>query len=989
MDQDLQELTRQLNKNFEQQEKLLGLFSGMVKTKKQFGQGSGGDDKPEGWFKKAKNSIEAASETMSRLDYRTGRAAESVASKFSLLTKDVGAASDAFQSMAKTLFGAAIGGVLIGGLTRYTTGLNTTYKDMAEHGQTFSDGIFGMARAAMEGKMGLEEYSRFAKKNAAVMSQMSGQGGNLARLSASVRDNATRFGQFGYTVEGLNDLTGDFMETQRLQGRLDKLSNAEARDSITRLAEDTSALSGAFGKSRKEITATAQEAMRSGNITAKLATLTEGQARNLSSAVNSAVTGLSAQAGEAGKLLPQMLADAVSFDGRAFNTELGQTFNAILPEVSTMMGNLAKALDTATPDEALELQNRFVRELQESIKGNMNNLLTMSEAGDANAKQVLRIYQGLRPLGDKELATQRARVQQQEAFTKILGNLEQNWLTFSTGVLKLIYPMIQKPLERIGKVMDGFANSPAAQTFGEAIGRISDRVAAFVESFTSPEKMKQFGDAVEYGLNSLLSFVSAIAGDPREQEEALRKAREAGNTIGSINWTAVSTAIIGVSATISWFGENLQSLAIGLGVVGAAVIGVKAAALAMKGIKWLENAREMAITTRKVIINSGSIDFSGGRGGRGGRDEGRDHGRGAPRDPQHPRGPHGGTGRGFKGRMLSALGLGGAVLAGGGADVLSDALGHVEEHAERQRESTAKANETVKEQARIIDEKNQSPDKVKPLDPKPEDAKPASPKATEPRKAEPARATATEAAKVSSAVDTAEHARPRGALAKIGGFFRKYGSTVASFAKGTGPINALLQGGLAINDLHTQYKRYASGEVSGQELFEEMAREVLSHGGAALGGLIGGGAGGLAGSLVAGPVGGAVGAAGGAYFGSSYGEEFGQSVAESLIRNVKDWVPGTNKPKNKEQGPPQAATLSEKLTKEILKNDIELTDRFKKLEREADTSEDSKVLYNALLKIADQIKEGTAVQAGITNAVVEAIKTGNRSLLNGIGTIGN
>jgi hypothetical protein len=988
MDQDLHTLTEQLRKNFESQEKLLGLFSGVMKQGRVHGHGNTGSrdqGKDEGWFKRARKGIDEATTTMSKFDYQTGRAASNVAGSFKLLTKDVGAASDAFQSIAKGLFGTAIGGILIGGLTKYTTGLTATYKDLAENGQGFSDGIFGMARAAMEGKMGLEEYARFAKKNSAAMAAMGGKGnGGLGNLSAAVRDGARASGQFGYTVEGLNDLVGDYMETQRLQGRLDKMTNREATSNLLQLAEDTSALSLAFGKGRKEITEQAQQALRSVGLTAKLATMTEQEAAHLGKAVSTAVTGLAAQAGEAGKLLPQMLADAVAFDGRAFNTELGKTFNAILPAASDMMGNLAKSLEGATPEQALKLQNDFVGQLKTGIEQNMNTLKTMVEAGDQNATQVLRIYQGLKPLGEQELKAAQMKARQNEAFTKLMSNLEHNWLSFSTSMLEKVFPAIEAPMKAIGRAFENFSTNGGAEKFGAVINRLGERVAAFIDGFVSPANMEKFTNGIESGLTNLLAALQSFAGDPSKDSGVLDGIRAAGKAIGEITWDNVAKAVNGVSSMILWFSDNLKTVGMAiLGVVG--VLGAfKLAMTAIDMAKWVKNLFSLSIQAKVVNLTGGTINGGGGRGGWGGGDGG--GGRGPKGNgPHDEHGPRKGGVRGWLGkfgRVGSALGVGAGLL--GGAEGVGAILGEMADTLHGKAEEHDAATKKLTEDVKTAKAKTDAVEAKKVPEVRPTEPEAGRLKATAERpvpKPETARGTTVEPSQHTA---TPEAAKPAG-TSKLGAMTKWGGKLLSGSLKVAGVVGAVVEGLSAVSDGMTSYEKYKKGEITGGNLTEEIAQATVPRIAGLLGGIAGGFIGGTLGTA-AGPVGTvAGGVAGGAAAATA-----AQSGAEYAVSGFFDMLKKAgimgeaNKPAATANPTPQVATLSDRASKDIQSTNETAMDTLKKLEKQGETDPEAKKTFEVMQKLLEATKESTGVNAALLNALVEAIKTGDRRLLNQI-----
>ena len=256
MEHEIAQLAQALRAQNEQNAKMMGMFGRMAAA-----NSSPADQrkmerdlfsKPADRFNQNISSMQRSTDQWNRAMYSATRASDKVSSSFKLLGQDASAAQNALSGMAKTLLGGALGGVVIGGLINYVSGLTTAYQGMTEIGQTFGGNLLGMSKAAAESQMTLERYATVMKANSELAAAM-GTGGNgrksMGQMMASVREASKAAGLFGYTMEGLDEMTASYMETSRAQGHLETLSNAENLRNIQGMAKETAALSTVYGLS--------------------------------------------------------------------------------------------------------------------------------------------------------------------------------------------------------------------------------------------------------------------------------------------------------------------------------------------------------------------------------------------------------------------------------------------------------------------------------------------------------------------------------------------------------------------------------------------------------------------------------------------------------------------------------------------------------------------------------------------------------------------
>lgn len=666
MDTETKQLLRDLRVSLDQFTRSSGSISKLA-SKAAAGNGGGGGgsgggrpgsagDEFEDWWDKRKREWNESADAVGKFGGTMDRGGDAIGRSFKLLQKNSNDAAQSFLSLTKNL---VIGGGMLAGIGAYTMGLGKTYQEMSEAGTRFSNSIFSMADAALSTGTSLEEAARINKKNSVVAAAMNGNGkSGLVGLAANVRRNAEAFGSFGYTVEQLDDLVGDYAETLRQSGHAENLSRGDATDSFMKVAATADTLSNQFGKSRKELMETANAAMRDEVYRSKLAGMSASDAKSYGDAFGAAIMGMSAQAGESGKILSKMLSQAASFDGRAYNTQAArELFNKVLPQGTTMMSKLVTQIE-GDKDNALKYQNDYVRQLKQEIKLNRTNLQYLAEgtgAEAAHARQLLQMDADLKESSDDQVKHQiemnRLAKQNQDALTKITMNFETVWMRFSSNIMSKFLPMLQKPMEAIAKGLDRFSNSPAWTNITKVFTTVGEQMSAWIDGFLSESRMNDLAAWVSDTAKGFGDWLGTIKASDVDGVMSGVKAGAAGIlAVISTIWNVAK----GFGSLVLMVKDHIAEIAIGL---AALYIGLKGFA-AVSAISKLLGNNDMNVKAKVVNVN-GPMGGGGPWGNQGGNEPGN---------------RRGGTGRGA--RIGRAVGIAaGIAVVGGGLYALGKNLG--------------------------------------------------------------------------------------------------------------------------------------------------------------------------------------------------------------------------------------------------------------------------------------------------------------------------
>ena len=184
----------------------------------------------------------------------------------SVMKNDLGGAVSSITTGLTTItdkfgvLGKSIGTVIaFGGMTaEYALNVaqknKTAFTELNKYGVSVSGGLNGLAQAAAQGGLKVEELvESIAKSRTAFLALGADSAAQFARTSYLLNDTNTAFRKLGYNVADINDFLSANLEYQRATGQLQKLSDkqraADADSELKRLSK----LSSVLGISVKDI----------------------------------------------------------------------------------------------------------------------------------------------------------------------------------------------------------------------------------------------------------------------------------------------------------------------------------------------------------------------------------------------------------------------------------------------------------------------------------------------------------------------------------------------------------------------------------------------------------------------------------------------------------------------------------------------------------------------------------------------------------------
>jgi hypothetical protein len=558
----------------------------------------------------------------------------------------------------RRMIGGVFGGAIVGLILERGTAMAKTFSEMNEIGQNFGGSMLKMHQAAAAAGMPLSDFAELVKKNGEVMAKMGTN--EFAALALNVRKNIVSQGMYGYSLDQLNGQIGEYAKTSLMYGTKSISSTQASTKSLIDLAENTSVLSAVTKKSREEISALANEAMRGALAIGGMLKMDASMRESTHKTLSSVTSVFAAQQGEAGKLLSKFAADTFG-SGFSAITEGGK----MLYEKG--MGDLASDMDiladkiragTASQEDAFQYNNKFMN----SVDQNAQMLTMLASTGDAAAAQLLEARSHMIEYSAKDIERARKEVKQREGITKLFSTFEHRMAMIISSLQTGFYQGIEPLLNSFGKMFDRDDMFVGIEKKFEHFGFWFGNLLSTTFNQTNVTKISNMiGDILEFGKTivgltaSFATYISTMAPLAPILASVVKGA------------VFVATALGNVAGGIAGFAgasDKTQSAIRGIGAALTLYFGPKVIRMAGRFIAGTLMSKKMDrnIVANIVNINARNVNGGGGGGGGGGPDLGGGSGGGGGSGEAH--GPHRGSwrdrarrrfGRGGRGRLWGSV----------------------------------------------------------------------------------------------------------------------------------------------------------------------------------------------------------------------------------------------------------------------------------------------------------------------------------------------
>ena len=584
--------------------------------------------------------------------------ARNLSSGMGVLSGNLDAASDRLREFSN----AVPGGALLGSIAAWGKNTVDTWRQMTDVGQSFNGSIFSLAQAATEAGLPLSEFADAIKKNSKTVAVFGSR--SVMGLMKSVRQQTEATGMYGFTIEGLNQVTGEYLENQRLYGNKAAATNSRTIKSSIEFAKQVTAMAGATGRSREEIMAATSSAMREVAMISRTVGMSSDQIQSFSDSALQASVILSGLPGVAGETFGTFFNQTAGY-GTAIFADATTTF------IEGGLGQMVGAMDSlanSTINGAGDVEGAtwgMIEDFKGQVEANQQSLQIQAMAGNDASKKILQMYGEVRLLTRAQYEAKKKEAEETKSLTAFLASAGNMFKRLFSGLLTGLFSKFAD----IEAGMDSLVESDAFKAleerftgFGKTLGEMFANIG--------PEEVKNFADGVEAvarGIFALAGFVLTLAG-------WVTKA-----ITGFQNFFAVFTGGNKTLGTILGLGFAMLLPTLIKGIFGAIVNNIVGSRVGA-----------MRVVADQVYVNGGAGMGMGG-GGRGGRRGARAgarggrfgsrYGNGTTAERMAQRSAMRGGGRGLAG-AAGAAGIAGGLMGGGAAAAHSaDGIGSAATHS--------------------------------------------------------------------------------------------------------------------------------------------------------------------------------------------------------------------------------------------------------------------------------------------------------------------
>lgn len=443
--------------------KQLGKSAGALKSiADKSGARSAGGGVSKGAIDATSESKKSSKEETKEFNRKVSSSAESLRS----LTKG----TDGFTKSIANFSSQFAGGFIIAEIAKYAGENIKVYKDLSNVGETFGGSMLGLSKAAADAGLPLELYGKLIKNNSIIVKQLGVAG--FGKLQKDVRKMSDQYGNYGMSLDQMDEMTLRYAETMRLSGRSAK-SLVNIGPEINSFASNMTAISGITGKNREEIEKQALEIMNDPLFRAKSSDNMKAGLEGYNKALQDAITELSGQAD--GGQLAKALGEASSNIGGVNFTQFGQMVNDLGQSgISEMIQEANDRLQRG--DDASQVSSDLVRKVKEQLSNPevKESLELQASMGNENAKKMLEMGQSLKTYTKAEIDRQKATQKTTATFTAFMESFSS---TMGELTGSLLNGFLAPFLDSTGKVNDTFFKTlrdmqPDLEKLGRAFGEI-------------------------------------------------------------------------------------------------------------------------------------------------------------------------------------------------------------------------------------------------------------------------------------------------------------------------------------------------------------------------------------------------------------------------------------------------------------------------------------------------------------------------------------
>ena len=392
------------------------------------------------------------------------------------LAKEFATGGDRVSDFSKHILGTNSS---LQSLIDYADGAVDQFRSLSSVGAGFNNSIFDMIKTAGTAGMRLDEFYRVVQENSETLRMLGGSvtrgAKEFADLSKSVRagDLGQRLFDLGFTMSDVNDGMLTYISNQALQGRLERMSQAQLIKGSQEYLTEIDALAKATGLSRDALMDQTNDLQQNATFQSLMARASEEGADSLSK--NMAV---------AAQMLPGFADDLVQISrGTGGLTDLGKALNQVdggQAFIDLMMnaGNLEpdafiRQMSALGPQVANSITSQFSPEQMRLLEGTPLGAL-------------FDTLVGFRRMGNMDADAMVAEQSRSDRITSLLANFESAIQRFRSEIIdKLLESEFGTKIGELGTALADAASAMFGETVSGTDGPVGKMSGAFGTAFNN------------------------------------------------------------------------------------------------------------------------------------------------------------------------------------------------------------------------------------------------------------------------------------------------------------------------------------------------------------------------------------------------------------------------------------------------------------------------------------------------------------------------
>jgi hypothetical protein len=398
------------------------------------------------------DSDSSARETLKRsLDQQASKAREKLEGLSSAASSSGSGLKELFLA-----FGASTSaiGILVTAIDHQVS----SYNSLVKLGDTFGGSMLQMNMAAGQAGMGLGEFVKVMEKAGEGVRVLGGI--KFAQMSRQVQDSNMNLRMMGLSTLEINEGLGEYIETVRLSGNMQRVTENQMVHNYAKLATGIGDLSKQTGKSRKDIEAAFKDLAKNDVVVGALAGMTQGMSDDIKMRMTT-ITSLLGKEGAA-------MAESFISTGSMFVKDGGK--------VSGLISSLAPGLSSAMEDfmSGRIDQKTFTQKLAasgQSMSSIQTQLSQLHTAGVDGAGGALEMMNKFAQINSKMEDDAKPMTRALQSLTQIFS---KTWASLSEGFLKPFDKVFNDP-----RTIDAF------ETFGTSLQWIAEKLGLVIGYFAT------------------------------------------------------------------------------------------------------------------------------------------------------------------------------------------------------------------------------------------------------------------------------------------------------------------------------------------------------------------------------------------------------------------------------------------------------------------------------------------------------------------------